>query len=269
MLCVPMASDSLWIECTNPSYPLGYRHDGIAGHEIVLVTPEGGKKVRAKGYTDCHEASSESMTVRLEGNGSAKCEVRRKLLAEDIEPYIEFESLKPDLKRERLISRYKCLCDNAVLTGTADNFSELTSGKTPQMDVSFQMDVPAYAKVSGDRMFIPLSHSSLKVFHDKAERVNPICIDESLSITDTVRIMIPDGFEAEHIPENVSIGSEFGVFVSNVSVADGMITIGQSLVFNKGRYPKEAYQEYRSFAKSVSKTNDKKIVLVRKASGSH
>ena len=61
--------------------------------------------------------------------------------------------------------------------------------------------------------------------------------------------------------------SELGVFVSNVSLSDGMITIEQSLVFNKGRYPKEAYQEYRSFAKSVSKTNDKKIVLVRKASG--
>lgn len=267
MLCVPMASDSLWIECTNPSYPLGYRHDGIAGHEIVLVTPEGGKKVRAKGYQDSPGTSSESMTVRLDGNGSAKCEVKRELFAEDIEPYIEFESLKPDLKRKRLTSRYKCLCNNAVLTGISDNFSELTSGETPQMSVSFQMDIPAYAKVSGDRMFIPLSHSSLKVFHDKAERVNPICIDESLSIIDTVRIMIPDGFEAEHIPENVSMESELGVFVSNVSLSDGMITIEQSLVFNKGRYPKEAYQEYRSFAKSVSKTNDKKIVLVRKASG--
>lgn len=267
MLCVPMASDSLWIECTNPSYPLGYRHSGIAGHEIVLVTPEGGKKVRAKGYSDSHAASSESMTVRLEENGSAQCEVTRKLLAEDIEPYIEFESLKPDLRRKRLTSRYKCLCDNAVLTGTSDNFSELTGGATPQMNVSFQMDVPGYAKVSGDRMFIPLSHSSLKIFHDKAERVNPICIDESLSIIDTVRIVIPDGFEAEHIPENVSIRSELGAFVSNVSAADGMILIEQSLVFNKGRYPKETYQEYRSFAKSVSKTNDKKIVLVRKAAG--
>lgn len=265
MLCVPMDRDSLWIECTNPTYPLGYRHDGIAGHEAVLITPEGGKRVTVKGYADSCRTSTESMEVALSADGSAKCKARRRLRADFIERYIDFAGQKPETKRKILTSRYGCLCDNASEESISDNFRDFfDKGETPEISVTFRMDVPSYAKVSGDRIFVPLNHSGIKMFHDKAERTNAIDIDESSTGTDTIRIVIPEGFVPEHIPEKVHITSGFGEFSSEASLEGGEVVIVQSLTFRKGRYPKEAYQEYRSFAKSVSKAYGSKLVLVRK-----
>ena len=52
ILCVPMQRDTLWVECTNPSVPLGYRHEDIAGHEVVLIRYDGGEQTRVPAYPD-------------------------------------------------------------------------------------------------------------------------------------------------------------------------------------------------------------------------
>lgn len=265
MLCVPMDRDSLWIECTNPTYPLGYRHDGIAGHEVVLITPEGGKKVTVKGYDDNFRTDCESMYVELSADGAAVCKVTRTLRADLIESYLGFAGRKPDNKRKILTSRYNCLCNNACEDSISDNFdSFFANNEIPEISVTFHMDIPSYAKVSKDRLFVPLNHSGIKMFHTKSGRINDINIEESSTISDTIRIAVPAGFEVEHIPENVQISSEFGQFNSESGMADGEIYIVQSLTILKGRYPKESYQEYRAFAKSVTKAYDSKLVLIRR-----
>lgn len=265
MLCVPMDRDSLWIECTNPTYPLGYRHDGIAGHEVVLITPEGGKKLTVKGYDDNFRTDCESMYVELSADGAAGCKVTRTLRADLIERYLGFAGQKPDNKRKILTSRYNCLCNNACEDSISDNFDTFfTDNEIPEISVTFHMDIPAYAKVSKDRLFVPLNHSGIKMFHTKNERINEIVIEESNTITDTIRIAVPTGFEVEHIPENMQISSEFGQFNSESDLQGSEIHIVQSLTIRKGRYPKESYPEYRAFAKSVSKAYDSKLVLIRR-----
>lgn len=264
MLCVPMGRDSLWIECTNPAFPLGYLHEGIAGHEAVLVTPEGGKKITVSGYDDSGRAENEFMDVTLSADGSAKCRIRRDLYTDSIEPYIDFGDRNPETKRTILTSRYNCLCNNASAESITDNFGTFfINGEMPEMSVTFRMDVPSYAKVSGDRIFVPLNQSGVKMASNKAERVNTINIDESGTSADTVRIAVPEGFVIEHIPENVCIESAFGQFCSEAKPVDGGVMIVQSLSFRKGCYPKETYKEYRSFAKAVSKAYESRLVLVR------
>ena len=38
VLQVPLAGDTLWLECTNTKVPFGYIHDGIAGHDAIVCT---------------------------------------------------------------------------------------------------------------------------------------------------------------------------------------------------------------------------------------
>ncbi|MCM1502353.1 MAG: transglutaminase-like domain-containing protein [Bacteroidales bacterium] len=265
MLCVPMDKDSLWIECTNPSYPLGYRHSSIAGHEVVLVTPEGGKRVRARSYDDSSVRTVENFEVDLNADGSARCTVTRNPGPFNLERYIGLGQFKPEEKRQRLTSGYRFTCNGFSVTGISDNFDSIfPDGETPSMSITFTMDTKAYAKVSGDRIFIQANPSTPKLYHDKAERVNRISIDRGSAIADTVRINIPEGFVVEFIPEDISIESDFGKFSSKIESSDSSIRIVQSLEFIRGNFPKESYTGYREFAKSVSKAYDSKIVLIRK-----
>lgn len=262
MLCVPMGRDSLWVECTNPSYPLGYRHDAIAGHEVVLVTAEGGKKVTVKDYPDSVCTRCEASEVKLNADGSAKLKARRSLRADYMESYIDFAARKADSRRKMLASPYQCLLDNVSLDGVSDNFDTFfTLDEVPRIDVDFSADVPSYAKVTGDRLFVPLNNAGLKLYQSRSERVNDMDIDESMTNIDVIRIELPEGFTAEHVPEDVNLDSPFGQFVSTVSVADGEILVKQTLTMRRGRYPKSAYKDYAAFAKAVSKAYAGRIVL--------
>ena len=52
ILQVPLPQDTLWLECTNPSLPFGYVHQDIAGHDALLIEPDGGKMCRLPTYPD-------------------------------------------------------------------------------------------------------------------------------------------------------------------------------------------------------------------------
>lgn len=265
MLCVPMESDSLWIECTNPSYPLGYRHSSIAGHEVVLVTPEGGRKVRVREYDERDRMRTEKFNAYIHDDGMARCEVERRLSADNIESYIGFDQFKPEMKRKRLVSRYRFMCNEVTVKDVSDNFGSIFPGcEAPEIVIAFNMDVPSYAKVSGDRMFIPTNPSGTRISYEKTERTNPVCIEEGYGIIDTVTVHIPERFAVEYVPEDILIESAFGRFEAFTACSEDRITTVHSLRFNKGEFPKESYPLYRDFAKSVSKAYESRIVLVRK-----
>lgn len=43
ILCVPLQTDTLWLECTNPALRMGHLHHNISGHDAVMLTPDGGR----------------------------------------------------------------------------------------------------------------------------------------------------------------------------------------------------------------------------------
>lgn len=91
MLAVPMPAlgDTLWVECTNPSTPLGYRHDGIAGHEVILVGADGGTVHTVRGYPDSVRTRSLRADITLQPDGSAALQIHRRATADQTEPWLE------------------------------------------------------------------------------------------------------------------------------------------------------------------------------------
>ncbi|MFR9165187.1 MAG: DUF3857 domain-containing protein [Dysgonomonas sp.] len=77
ILLVPMEKDSIWLECTSQTLPFGYIHDGIAGHDALVINEhgEGGKICRLPSYTKEQNKSSTKLIVNVNENGSAEGEV--------------------------------------------------------------------------------------------------------------------------------------------------------------------------------------------------
>ena len=271
MLCVPMESDTLWIECTNPRYPLGYRHDAIAGHQVVLVKEDGGELVRVKSYPDSLRLRSESVEVRLDADGRASCKGSRRLLLDNAEAYIGFRTLDSKAQFNAIMSGNSLNPTDFSITSVNDNFNDWVNMKqgeeyVPEVTVGYAYDVTDYAKASGDRIFMPLNPFAKRISTDRSARVNDMERKYATTMSDTVRLVLPTGYIPESLPSSDRIESPFGSFVTEVAYdeKEGSITLVQTISLFAGRFPKEAYADYRTFARSVSRAYDGRIVLVKR-----
>ncbi len=271
MLCIPMESDTLWIECTNPRYPLGYRHDAIAGHQVVLVKEDGGELVRVKSYPDSLRLRSESVEVRLDADGRASCKGSRRLLLDNAEAYIGFRTLDSKAQFNAIMSGNSLNPTDFSITSVNDNYNDWVNMKpgeeyVPEVTVGYAYDVTDYAKASGDRIFMPLNPFAKRISTDRSARVNDMERKYATTMSDTVRLVLPSGYIPESLPSSDRIESPFGSFVTEVAYdeKEGSITLVQTISLFAGRFPKEAYADYRTFARSVSRAYDGRIVLVKR-----
>ena len=265
MLRVPMQNDTLWIECTNPRIPLGYRHESVAGHEVIVVEPDGGQKVVVPSYDDSLRFTSESADVILSADGSAVCNCSRKLLLDRVEPYIGFADWKHDEKFDAMMSGNSLSPSDFRILSVEDNFDAYQeSSFIPEMKVSYSFRTSRYAKVSGDRIFMDRNPFAKKLYSERGERVNRMVIGRGRTLSDTVRIALPDGYEVESVPASDTITSDFGTMETRILAEGGYLNVVQTIVLKSGTFPKESYSEYRNFARDVSKKYSARIVLIRK-----
>ena len=270
MLCVPMQKDTLWIECTNPSLPLGYRHDNIAGHEVVLIGENGGKKVRVKAYPDSLSRSVESVEVLLNTDGSAECRGSRFLTLDSVEPYVGFANLSEKSRFNAIMGSNSLHPTNFKINSVTDNFEEwmtLCDGEeyVPQTTISYEFDAVGYAKVLGDRMFLDINPFAKQIRSDRHARINDYLRTRKLIIEDRIVLKLPQGYIVESIPSTSTVTSQFGSLRTEVCCydEDGIrrIEVRQTLKMNTGRFGSEEYDSYRNFAKETTRAYSSRIVL--------
>ena len=270
MLCVPMQKDTLWIECTNPSLPLGYRHDNIAGHEVVLSGENGGKKVRVKAYPDSLSRSVESVEVLLNTDGSAECRGSRFLTLDSVEPYVGFANLSEKSRFNAIMGSNSLHPTNFKINSVTDNFEEwmtLCDGEeyVPQTTISYEFDAVGYAKVLGDRMFLDINPFAKQIRSDRHARINDYLRTRKLIIEDRIVLKLPQGYIVESIPSTSTVTSQFGSLRTEVCCydEDGIrrIEVRQTLKMNTGRFGSEEYDSYRNFAKETTRAYSSRIVL--------
>ena len=75
ILQVPLPKDTLWLECTDPSLPFGYIHQGIAGHDALLIDPAGGSIHRLPMYPDSLNTQHIIATITLSPTAETQIEV--------------------------------------------------------------------------------------------------------------------------------------------------------------------------------------------------
>lgn len=274
MLAVPLPElkDTVWVECTNPSVPLGYRHSDAAGHQVVLIKADGGQLVRIPAYPDSLSLRRQHFDVRLSGDGQARISVRRTLQVDRVDDYIGFRSLPPLKQVQRLTSGLKISPDHVKVEGITDNFADYPhdgKGFVPRMDIDYSFDTGAYGTLSGNRLFVPMNPTSKSLPVQKSTRVNDLFLREGGRVEESFTIHIPEGFKPEGVPEDVLIHSRFGVLQSSARISpDGKtMEILQSLTLFPFRVPASEYATYRDFARAVNQAYSATIVLVAAVSG--
>ena len=265
MLCVPLPEkkDTLWLECTNPSVPLGYRHEDVAGHDVVLVTPDGGIPVRVPAYPDSLSRDFRDIDIDLLGDGSAKAAVRRSLYLDETENWIRIREWKPETRQSRLTAGLAVQPQDVVLTGVQDNFQDYDgAGYCPWMQVDYTFSTRQYATMGKDRLFIPATPFPMSASLQRSKRQNDLVCKRGSVSRDRIRIHIPEGYRVESLPAPVTLDTEWGLLTATAEESDGVVTVLQELRVKPFRESPGRYDDFRTFIRAANKAYKAQIVLI-------
>lgn len=265
MLCVPLQNDTVWVECTNPRFPLGYRHSRAAGHKIVLIDEDGGHPLRVPAYPDSLRVNSDVAYVHLNGDGSAQVKVELTRHLEDAEPFIDFRTLGNKdavgiLSRDIAVQN-----DDKKVLAVRDNFDEYSGkpGFCPEVNVQWAFFSRKFASSAADRLLVPVTLYKSALSSQKSARTSDLEFTNGFTDINVLSIELPEGYSVEYLPEDTAFATTFADYSIRYSNDGTTITITEEMTAKKCIVPASDYPAYKQFASTHNKALEAKIVLAR------
>lgn len=262
ILSVPLAKDTVWLECTSQTLPAGYLSGFTADRPVLVVNENGGKLVHTPRYGIEQNLLYRNLKAVITEAGDATLEVHTRLTGIQQD---DTHAMIQALSRDKML---KVLRDAISLPSyEIKNFDyKEQPGMLPSIDENLSITVNGYASVTGKRMFVVpnvLARSSQRIDKDTA-RLSEIFMAYPYRDLDTVNISLPQGYTVETMPEPVSIKSKFGNYTSSVAVKDNQILYIRKMEKNDGIYPASDIKLLKEFFDQVYKADRGRVVLVKK-----
>ena len=258
ILEVPLSSDTLWVECTNPQLPLGYVHDEISGHEALEISSDGGKLVTLTEYPDSFNVNITEAAVELSPDGSAYITISEDFRYHRYATMKSLATLSDNDLRKVMFSIYN-LPQTEIQSITVDDGRMPFSA--PSLSYHFTAHSQKYASATGSRIFVPtnLLHKNYMAAAD-SHLANELYIAHGSRNVEKIVFTIPEGYAVESIPEGTVISLPFANFSTSVSAEGNTITISYDYFLQHGTYPGIA-EHFNEFEKQVGEAYARKIVL--------
>ncbi|MEO7983036.1 MAG: hypothetical protein ABI688_03035, partial [Bacteroidota bacterium] len=261
ILCVPLAKDTMWLECTSQTLPAGYLGDFTCNRYGLLVAEDGGHLVRTPVYGIKENLQQRKINAVLDNEGTLKVNVLTRysgLQQDDIHGLINH--LSKDKVKEYLHEQLD------FATYDIGNFV-YKEERTILPSINEALDITAtnYATITGKRLFIVpnvMTRNRTKLVMNEERKFDMVFTMEYQDV-DSVEIVLPDGYTAESMPADVSVISPFGKYAASVKLVDNKLRYSRSIERYAGQFPAAQYPELVRFYETIYKADRNKVVLVK------
>lgn len=256
ILKVPLKERTLWLECTNPFIPFGYVHADIAGHDALIIRPQGGALEHLPIHVDSLHTQNYQVSVKLAESAQASADVECRSRLSQYESRVGLLRMEPEKRRDYIRKNVRL---NSATIGEVEVLE--VSDSIPELTERYTLQA-TYGTKNGNRLFIPVNPFREEPFQfsDK-ERKYDIYIRYGYVDNDTFRIEIPEGYQVETLPKEIALDYPFGYIRSKVEVQGNEAIVNQSLYVKKGVYPVSQIEEFKAFSKAIKKAYNGKIIL--------
>jgi hypothetical protein len=262
ILNIPNEGKDIWLECTSQIMPFGFLGDFTDDRNVLVITPEGGIIKRTSSYLNEENLQTSRAVIKLDakGNVSAKIDRVSKGIQYDRKFYLESESeseLKKHYKSNIWAYNNNLEIKNIKIKNDKDSvvFNE-------KMDIT----IAEYASINQNDYLFRVNIFNRNSFVPKRYRKRklPLKVSRGYKDVDNYTFTIPEGHQITMLPSDKVINNKFGEYkVSFKKIDDATFTYQKILIIKAGEYPKEDYDSYRKFRKSISKYDNIRISLTK------
>lgn len=260
ILCVPMAKDTTFLECTNQYTPMGFVGYSNSDRNVLMVTENGGKIVHTPVYNPKENYQIRKTKITLAEDGTANSEIRSTYGNAQFEENFSMTLMEPVEIRKKIIE------DSPIPVAELTSYKYLQPDKTlPVLTEEINFKTNQILTKGGDKLFLVVNQINrresvpLKVENRKTYFSVPFGYNDDDEITYT----LPKGYNVEFLPKDITFTSEFGSYMAKFSVKDNTIVYNRTQIMNNKKYAPEKYGEYVDFYKKIYQADKQKAVLAK------
>ena len=261
IICVPQVKDTLWLECTSQTMPMGYLGSFTCDRNALMIDEDGGQIVHTPIYknTDNLQCRKIKGTVNREGNLTATI-----ITGYHAEQQDYLQGMLEAVSKERITEILKAQLNIPSYDIVKFNYTRDKSN-LPVLFEQLEITANNYGTISGKRLFIVPNILNLSYINirDAADRKFDIKLPAAFTDIDSVEIEIPAGYKPESIPGNVAITSKFGTYTSVCKIVAGNIFYLRKLQRNSGRFPPSEAVAMQDFFEKIYYADRGKLVFVK------
>ena len=258
ILCVPDKRDTIWLECTSSLYRAGYLGYSNSNRKALLVTSSGGILVNTPRADSSNSYTYSNYELVIENTGNTSFRMKSYFTGHDYENLIILRDKKKDLTMRYLydflpfknfnIQTFEMKVDSVVP-------ATLTTVITGQFN--------KYATLAGRRLIIPLMPYKLfsQVPKMEPDRTIDIYMADHLFRTDTVHILIPEGYKYINPDEVSSFSNEIGNYRQKVSRDGSEILVIRRVSIPARSYPSQLKEKVTEFYRKCHDIESLSLIL--------
>jgi len=84
------------------------------------------------------------------------------------------------------------------------------------------------------------------------------------SLSDTIEVLLPDGFMVDELPEPARMSTPFGSWEASAQMKDGKLVFLRKLQLETSSLPPERHSEVPDFFNEISRAEQAPLMLVRR-----
>lgn len=264
ILNVPLAQDTIWLECTDQTNPFGYLGDFTSDRYALLVTEDGGRLVRTPTYQQQENRQFQQAQFHIDeaGLSRGKLHLQRTGLQTDLGGLLRtMESTTDDKK--------KWIAENISLPSfdILDFQFKTEKDRIPTVVLDCEIESKSMISKTGNRLFIvPNQLNQLSFNPAKTKKERKYAFERKMAYhdSDSITFAFPANYFVEFNPEPIAFESEFGSYSASFHTQEGELVYVRELKMNSGVFEAEKYEAYKDFMKQIEKADKTRIVLNKK-----
>lgn len=259
ILCVPMAKDTVWLECTSNKTDFAHLGNFTENRYALLLTEHGGMLVPTPISKASQNTFSVSSKVMIDGDGSGKTESLIHSSGEFKYEQLSVSDEKNDMQKYYFI--------NHLGFPNPDEYDLSFDDKNPLFfitKINMEMDQINEFK-TGNKMF--LRSRIYKLFSTKlppTENRNEVYLfDSPFEKTDTTIFKLPEGYLSEALPLPSEMKCDYASYSTRYWYDAGKNSIYSTakLVLTQHNIPAAQFAEVKKFFDEVLKDDQQRIVI--------
>ena len=260
ILCLPLAGDTVWLECTNNKAPFGYIGSFTGNRKAVLFRPEGNCLARTTVYEPGDNRQESAAEFTLNAEGALTGHIVKQFTGMQYDNRDEALAVLNAERTNELKKIYNRFPDMEIL-----NYSLTFDKNQTVASERLQLESGRFASISGNRMYVPVNPVTVfeSLPRDLRTRTHNVYMANGYRDSDSIRISLPAGYQVENIPLSVHLDDDFGTCHFEATVKDHTLHVYRNLQLNSILLPPERYNDVVGFLKKIYDSDHSKLVLVK------
>jgi hypothetical protein len=258
--CVPLAKDTIWLECTNSFIPAGYMGSFTDDRMALLLEGSNSRLVKTPSFSKTENEINTTGEVVLKADGNATGNFSCNFNGSFYGDVLRLKLIDEEDRKNAIIHQIKV--PNFKLTGYDIQENKC---RKPSMELNINLEMTNYCTMMGSRLLVRLNQLNpmSDVPRNVRKREFNLEIKRARVENDTINFQLPAGYQVEALPEPVELKTDFGSFKCVSILNNDRIRMIRHLEIYKGVSLPEKYNEFREFLEKVAISDNSKCLLVK------